>query len=135
MASSTAAEVSSLPADAAAAAKPVTLADLKTFGESIVEATTTKVREEVIEEVRRSGGITRRGLVAQARAIGESKVESDPKKLAEMSDEDFSKAIIDTFDPLLGGRKKKTLMQVLKRPLPKLRATKRDGDHGLGKRL
>jgi hypothetical protein len=88
-------------ADAAAAAKPVTLADLKTFGESIVEATTTKVREEVIEEVRRSGGITRRGLVAQARAIGESKVESDPKKLAEMSDEDFSKAILDTFDPLL----------------------------------
>jgi hypothetical protein len=88
-------------ADAAAAAKPVTLADLKTFGESIVEATTTKVREEVIEEVRRSGGITRRGLVAQARAIGESKVESDPKKLAEMSDEDFSKAILDTFDPML----------------------------------
>jgi hypothetical protein len=88
-------------ADAAAAAKPVTLADLKTFGESIVEATTTKVREEVIEEVRRSGGITRRGLVAQARAIGESKVESDPKKLAEMSDEDFNKAILDTFDPLL----------------------------------
>jgi hypothetical protein len=88
-------------ADAAAAAKPVTLADLKTFGESIVEATTTKVREEVIEEVRRSGGITRRGLVAQARAIGESKVESDPKKLAEMSDEDFNKAILDTFDPML----------------------------------
>lgn len=42
---------------------------------------------------------------------------------------------IDTFDPIMKVGRKKTLDAVLKRPLPKLRATKRDGDHGLGKRL
>lgn len=88
-------------ADVAAAAKPVTAAELKSIVETAVADTAKAVREEVIEEARRSGAITRRGLTAQAAALKETSFEADPKKLAEMSADDFSQVLDSAFGPML----------------------------------
>jgi uncharacterized Zn finger protein (UPF0148 family) len=84
-------------ADAAAKAAPVTVADLAKFAEEIK----TAAKAEVIEEARRSGTIVRRGVVAKGEAYKDMTFESDARKLAGQTTEEFEKTLYRTLDPML----------------------------------
>ena len=84
-------------ADAAALGAPVTLADLARFAESMK----TAARAEVIEEARRSGTITRRGIVGKAEVMKGITLESDARKLAAQTTEEFKDTLFHALDPML----------------------------------
>ena len=84
-------------ADAAAKAAPVTVADLAKFAEEIKKT----AKAEVIEEARRSGTIVRRGVVAKGEAYKDMTFESDARKLASQTTEEFEKTLYRTLDPML----------------------------------
>jgi uncharacterized Zn finger protein (UPF0148 family) len=84
-------------ADAAAKATPVTLADLAKFAEEMK----TAAKAEVIEEARRSGTIVRRGIVGKAEAMKDVIVETDARKLAGQTTEEFKETLFHALDPML----------------------------------
>jgi hypothetical protein len=84
-------------ADAAALGAPVTLADLARFAESMK----TAAKAEVIEEARRSGTITRRGIVGKAEVMKGVTLESDARKLAAQTTEEFKDTLFHALDPML----------------------------------
>jgi uncharacterized Zn finger protein (UPF0148 family) len=84
-------------ADAAALGAPVTLADLAKFAEEMK----TAAKAEVIEEARRSGTIVRRGIVGKAEVMKGITVETDARKLAGQTTEEFKETLFHALDPML----------------------------------
>jgi len=79
----------------------VTKGELVEFGKVLASTITEAVKTTVIEDTRRGGGFTRRGLVEKATAMAGKTIESDQSELAKQSNDEFGATLLSALDDLL----------------------------------